>query len=204
MEREAVLGEVRDLQANRPTPILLCTFSGSSKTLYWPMTRLLKDASWGDVRSRIVGQLFDSCPIEFRADEGLDLLTKTDQNPFLNAAPALLKPLITAGLRLFAFSLDTVMASEIRRQHQTYWADITSESPLRDVKTLVVYSPKDKVVKHATILKFVRTLGGLGCPVTAHEFTGDSHHVDHVVKEPGKYREACSSLFDSVGLTSKL
>ena len=183
---KGILRRLRDLAeeggAGRDDqPIVIASFSGASKTLYWPIVQLLCSGQYEDLRRRVAGQVFDSCPIEFARLEGLDLLTKTNQLPKpLRDAPWVLRPLVNLGLHAFSHSVDILLRNSIKEQHAGYWADITAFA----VPTLVLYSKRDEIVRHETVERYCELAAG---DLMVVEFTGESKHVDHHAKEPETY-----------------
>ncbi len=171
------------LEPWRREKIVLAAFSGSSKTILWPIIKLLRERGerYGAVREAVAGVIFDSSPIEFRADEGRDFFPEFA----LKNVPRAVKPVIDLPFRGFSLALDRVMRTEITRQHRSYWHDLAN--PPFDAPILVLYSHRDRLVKSETIQKFLFMMKARGKEdVTAVEFE-ESEHVNHIVKHKDAY-----------------
>ena len=180
---EAIFERLREL-AGGGRPIFIACFSGASKTIYWPLMNALRDEEV--LASQIAGVLFDSCPVEFKAREGLSFFHQA-----LQRAPLGLSTLVFPFLRLFSFGLDTLMSAEWDRQHQRYWRDISS--PPFDAKVVVLYSARDPIVRAETVRKFADNLRARRNCIECIEF-GKSSHVDHLVFHEQAYASAVERL----------
>ena len=111
--------------------------------------------------------------------------------------PSLTKPLVVGGLWAFSSALDAALRASIERQHRAYWRDITAP-PFSGVPTLVLFSRRDGIVKHPTVLRYVELAAA---DVRAVEFHGSSH-VDHILVHPETYAREVGCLLRRVGGTA--
>ena len=198
---EKILDFVLDLGRDKPAlpKVIISTFSGASKTVYWPILALLRRTEkYSAIRNRVVGQMFDSCPIDFRADEGLGFFSEYALKGG-SSRYSLIKPIsdyvLYPCLKAFSIGLDTVMRKEIERQHFQYWDDITKPPFDAGVRTLVLFSRKDRIVNYKTVLKFcdaMSTRNG-GKTFESVEFQR-SQHVNHIVEEPETYYSSVNNF----------
>jgi pimeloyl-ACP methyl ester carboxylesterase len=173
----------------RRSSIVFALYSGASKTTYWPLLKLLRSQSiYSEIKEAVAGQIFDSCPIEFRSDEGLKFLSRG-----LKGFP---KPLsdyvLYPSLKLFSIVLDKAMQSEFDKQHTQYWGDITD--PPFNVPTLVISSRQDTIVNPETVQKFCEAMSRRNQKTFESVEFEESSHINHIVKYPREYHSVVSNF----------
>ena len=185
---------LKDNEKNgRRTSIIFALYSGASKTTYWPLLKLLRsDETYNEIREAIDGQIFDSCPIEFRSDEGLKFLSRGLEGFRGVFSKPLSDYILYPSLKMFSIVLDTAMQREFNKQHKQYWEDITN--PPFDVPTLVIFSKEDLIVKSETVQKFCEAMSRRNQKALQSVEFAKSSHINHVVKYPKEYHSAISNF----------
>ncbi|GBG85100.1 hypothetical protein CBR_g39560 [Chara braunii] len=138
---------VKELQG-RLRPIVLATFSGGSKACHY---KLLQDA-YGHIRRCVVGQIFDSSPIDHVSSLGVRFLSRRPGHPA--------SPVRTAAAWGAAKLLDFFMLSESERQRVELRQTQVASAVIGPM--LVIYSKDDDLAPAEYIDRFIADVTASG------------------------------------------
>lgn len=175
-----LLDELRDeLGRSGPRPVAFASFSGAAKACYVAVLHLLaQDASYSAVKANLVGELYDSGPIDFISRAGVMFLAPS-------GAPRLQR----AGVSALATALDAVWGPEFERQRREFWAAITRSLP-PTCPVLILHSEDDTLSPPAFIQAFEAELRRNGRSSVRRVCWQESEHVAHLRKHPDEYTAA--------------
>ena len=174
-----------DLERSGPRPIAFACFSGSAKACYAAVLDLLaEDASYSVVRRNLVGELYDSSPLDFISRSGVMFL-----------APAGSARLQVAGVSALATALDAVFGPTFERQRREFWAAITQSLPPA-CPVLILHSEDDTLSPAAFIAAFETELRRNGRTNVRRVCWQESEHVAHLRRHPEEYTAAVRQWLD--------
>jgi pimeloyl-ACP methyl ester carboxylesterase len=181
-----VLDELRvELERSGPRPIAFACFSGSAKACYVAVLHLLaNDASYSAVRCNLVGEMYDSSPIDFRSRAGVLFLAPTGASVARRASVAAL-----------ATALDALFGPTFERQRREFWRSITQSLPPA-CPVLLLHSEDDALSPAAFIRAFETELRRNGRTNVRRVCWQQSAHVAHLRRHPEEYTAAVRQWLD--------
>jgi len=168
-----------ELRRTGARPVLAALFSGSAKACHWQLIHLLRqDATYAAVRQCLVGEMYDSSPIDFVSRAGIMYLSPPD-------APLLQR----AGVSLLASGLDYFCGSIFERHRCDFFATITA-SLSSNCPVLILHSEDDSIAPSAFIASFADELKRNGRRNVRRICWLKSEHVAHLRQHQQEYTDA--------------
>ncbi|XP_028557150.1 uncharacterized protein LOC110100644 [Dendrobium catenatum] len=195
-----IVGELIKEVKIRPMPIVLAAFSAGSKGYFFKVLQLVEGKCAGQhnqddfllLRDCISGQIYDSCPVDFTNDLGLQFVLHSSVLK-MSYPPRV----VSCMAKAFASGLDALFLNSFEAQRAEYWQTLYSSVSMGPF--IILCSEDDKLAPYQTLYSFAQCLQELGADVNLIKWSS-SPHVAHYRHHQDEYKATGSgSRRGSVG-----
>ncbi|PKU85410.1 hypothetical protein MA16_Dca003149 [Dendrobium catenatum] len=173
-----IVGELIKEVKIRPMPIVLAAFSAGSKGYFFKVLQLVEGKCAGQhnqddfllLRDCISGQIYDSCPVDFTNDLGLQFVLHSSVLK-MSYPPRV----VSCMAKAFASGLDALFLNSFEAQRAEYWQTLYSSVSMGPF--IILCSEDDKLAPYQTLYSFAQCLQELGADVNLIKWSS-SPHVD--------------------------
>ncbi|KAH0453432.1 hypothetical protein IEQ34_017756 [Dendrobium chrysotoxum] len=189
-----IVGELIKEVKIRPMPIVLAAFSAGSKGYFFKVLQLVEGKCAGQhnqddfllLRDCISGQIYDSCPVDFTNDLGLQFVLHSSVLK-MSYPPRVMSWMAKA----FASGLDALFLNSFEAQRAEYWQTLYSSVSMGPF--IILCSEDDKLAPYQTLYSFAQCLQELGADVNLIKWSS-SPHVAHYRHHQDEYKAAVNEF----------
>ncbi|XP_020681419.1 uncharacterized protein LOC110098798 [Dendrobium catenatum] len=175
-------------------PIVLAAFSAGSKGYFFKVLQLVDGKCAGQhnqddfllLRDCISGQIYDSCPVDFINDLGLQFVLHSSVLK-MSYPPRVVSWMAKA----FASGLDALFLNSFEAQRAEYWKTLYSSVSMGPF--IILCSEDDKLAPYQTLYSFAQCLQELGADVNLIKWSS-SPHVAHYRHHQDEYKAAVNEF----------
>ena len=168
--------------------VIFHIFSGSSTAI---LPYLLDCITNNKRNLKLVGTVFDSCPVEFSSKSGLAAVKILVEQNHMN-------PIVAKGINIAGRTVDWLIGQSINERARLSWMN----KELGRVPHLYIYSRNDVVVSVDFIQFWIEKQKERNVDVTSHLWD-ESAHVRHFQKNPELYKKQIGDFIEKMNISAR-